>query len=120
MSKKNARVFVALDENPTKVPVECSSEEGITIGLIDTIMTAANALMYRDLKFPGVIEALKDLRSNESLRRLIVGDLGLNHNSLLKAYQYNALERTMRPKGFDPDKIGRGKLLDIKKSLNLE
>lgn len=66
-TKRKARVITAQD-NVHQVPVDCRSEEGITIGLIDTIMTCCAALRGRDLCHAQVVEALKDLRSDEALR----------------------------------------------------
>jgi hypothetical protein len=51
--------------------VECTSEEGVTIGLIDSIMTQAAVLNTRDLSSHDVKEALKDLRANKNLKFLL-------------------------------------------------
>lgn len=50
---------------------EFSSEDGITIGLVDSILTCAKVLRNRNLNQPEVIEALKDLYSDKSLRCLL-------------------------------------------------
>jgi hypothetical protein len=42
--------------------IECTSEEGITIGLIDAAIGALNALRGRDLSGTGAQEAIADLR----------------------------------------------------------
>lgn len=61
---------------------ECNSEDGITVGLIDTIMTCAAALKGRpgvtmdrwetDPRF-AVYEAMRDLAHNAALRELLHG-----------------------------------------------
>lgn len=51
--------------------VDCRSEEGITIGLVDAIISIGRILSERDLTSSvNVLEALKDLRSDEDLKRL--------------------------------------------------
>lgn len=51
--------------------IECGSEEGVTIGLIDSLMSITYALQGRDLTHPAIIEALKDLRHNKQLKALL-------------------------------------------------
>ena len=48
--------------------IDCRSEVGVTIGLIDMMITAARVLASRDLSDANVIEALKDIRSDEDVR----------------------------------------------------
>jgi hypothetical protein len=55
------------------VSTDCRTEEGVTVGLIDSIITAARVLAGRDLQSPAILEALKDLRSDEDVARLIRG-----------------------------------------------
>lgn len=50
---------------------ECSSEDGITIGLIDSILTSAKVLRSRNLDNPEVGEALKELVSSTELSYLL-------------------------------------------------
>jgi hypothetical protein len=58
-----------------KNAIDCRSTEGVTIGLIDSIMTAVHVLDARDLGGPNIKEALKDLASDNGLKRLIaIGD----------------------------------------------
>jgi hypothetical protein len=52
-------------------PIDCRSKEGITIGLIDSIMTAVRVLDGRDIGGENIKEALKDLAADKGLRRLI-------------------------------------------------
>ncbi|WP_278494908.1 hypothetical protein [Chryseobacterium arthrosphaerae] len=52
--------------------VDCRSEEGITIGLIDSLISIARVLAKRDLNETVQIkEALKDLRSDEDISHII-------------------------------------------------
>ena len=44
---------------------DCRTEEGITVGLIDTLITVCRVLRHRDLSDKEVKEALKDLSSDE-------------------------------------------------------
>ncbi len=53
---------------------DCRTEEGITTGLIDAIITAARVLARRDLAPVAVREALADLRSDEDLAALLVAE----------------------------------------------
>lgn len=77
--------------------IDCRSEEGITIGLIDTIITAAHALQGRDLAHPEVTEAIRDLQSDAELRELLMRSVGLDYDKVRMAYEIDALERTMLP-----------------------
>jgi hypothetical protein len=56
--------------------IDCRSEEGITIGLIDTILTAAHLLVDRDLDTPAVQEALDDFASSKEL--MLIKDAAKN------------------------------------------
>jgi hypothetical protein len=47
---------------------ECSSPEGITVGLIDAINTVSKVLVLQDLSHPAVIEALRDLRDDPAFQ----------------------------------------------------
>lgn len=64
------------------MPLECTSEAGITVGLIDSIMASANALKVRMKIEPpdmmGKVEifrALVDLKHNIALRELLCGEI---------------------------------------------
>lgn len=52
---------------------DCRSEVGITVGLIDSIITAARVLAGREKSSMEVREALKDLRADEDIKDLIEG-----------------------------------------------
>lgn len=83
--------------NTDTEPVECSSEEGITIGLIDTIITAAQTLKGRQVMFdhPAVKEALKDFYCCEELRALLLHAAGFDYKKVKLCYEVDALERAM-------------------------
>lgn len=60
--------------------MECNSEIGITVGLIDCLITIGNVLSDRDLSDPvgecEISKALDDLRANDNLKMLMnIGDL---------------------------------------------
>lgn len=61
---------VTMTDSTTAI-IDCDSEEGVTIGLIDAIITAAHVLRGRDLTSSGVQEAIMDLRSNWLVRSLM-------------------------------------------------
>lgn len=49
-------------DNTEMVVIECDSNEGITIGLIDGIIAQVRVLQDRDLSSTEVKEALKDMK----------------------------------------------------------
>lgn len=51
--------------------IDCRSETGITIGLIDAIISVARILARRDMNDPDIVEALKDIRSDEDVRKIL-------------------------------------------------
>lgn len=50
---------------------DCRSNEGITVGLVDAIISIARVLARRDLDHPDVIEALKDLAYDEDVKAIL-------------------------------------------------
>jgi hypothetical protein len=52
-------------------PIDCRSPEGVTIGLIDAILSVARIAAKRDLKNPAVQEALKDLAEDEDVHAVL-------------------------------------------------
>lgn len=50
---------------------ECRAPDGITVGLVDAMITAARVLVGRDLTSPGVREALADLRQDNDVAALL-------------------------------------------------
>lgn len=51
--------------------IDCRSEKGITIGLIDSIISICRILKDRNLNHEEVKEALKDLKSDEDLKFIL-------------------------------------------------
>lgn len=51
--------------------IDCRSPEGVTIGLIDAIISIARIVAKRDLKNPAVQEALKDFAQDEDIQKII-------------------------------------------------
>lgn len=52
---------------------DCRSVDGITVGLIDSIITAARVLRGRDQSSEAVAMALEDLRADEDVRAVMGG-----------------------------------------------
>ncbi len=52
-------------------PIDCRSEVGVTIGLIDSLIYVCRVLAVRPLDHPEVQEALLDLQGDEDLARLL-------------------------------------------------
>lgn len=74
---------------------DCRSAEGVTVGLIDGLITIARVLTLRDLSPAAVQEALIDLRSDEDLARVLGPAIGKGVNAqLLEALE--ALEEAAR------------------------
>jgi len=53
-----------------EVITDCRTEEGKTVGLIDSIIFIARILAERDLSTDTVKSALKDFRNDEDVRRI--------------------------------------------------
>ncbi len=51
-------------------PIDCRSDAGVTIGLIDAIISIARIVAKRDLKNPGVEDALLDFLDDDDLLTL--------------------------------------------------
>lgn len=49
----------------------CRSEEGITVGLIDAVISICRVLKHRRLKTQACSEALKDFQSDEDVKFLM-------------------------------------------------
>ena len=62
-----------------EIHTDCRSEEGITVGLIDAVISVCRILRDRDFSSPAVSEALEDLRSDEDF-------LSLAGNNVRKIY----------------------------------
>lgn len=52
------------------ISTDCRTEDGITVGLIDSIITISRILSQRDLSSHNVKEALKDLKSDKDFKNL--------------------------------------------------
>lgn len=50
---------------------DCRSEEGITVGLIDSIITACRILSKRQLRGHAITEALNDMRADRDVLKVI-------------------------------------------------
>ena len=59
----------------TEIVTDCRSEEGITVGLIDAIISICRVLSERDLSPPAVREAIEDLRTDEDVGSIFVAGL---------------------------------------------
>lgn len=55
----------------TEIYSDCRSEEGITIGLVDALISISRILSKRDLNSPQIKEALKDLVGDEDLKFIL-------------------------------------------------
>ena len=62
---------MANGEKMANCNTDCRSTEGVTVGLIDGLITIARVLTLRDLSPAAVQEALIDLRSDEDLSRVL-------------------------------------------------
>lgn len=52
-------------------PIDCRSEEGITVGLVDAIISIARILAKRDISPEAVKEALMDLAMDEDISKIM-------------------------------------------------
>ena len=86
---------MANGEKMANCNTDCRSAEGVTVGLIDGLITIARVLTLRDLSPAAVQEALIDLRSDEDLARVLGHAIGKGVNAqLLEALE--ALEDAAR------------------------
>ncbi len=69
--------YMATEHEP---PLECRSDVGITVGLVDSLLTIARVLKTRDLSSRDVQHALSDLRSDDAIFALIVGAINYVHD----------------------------------------
>lgn len=89
------------DTKSTTTSIDCTSQEGLIIGLVDSITSCANVLHKQyslqtllDMETPGITEALKDMASNLFLFQAIIR-LRLSHGKINEMYQTNELEKLM-------------------------
>lgn len=59
---------------PNETHTDCRSEEGVTVGLIDAIITVCNLLAQRNLTGVPVQEALKDLHADQCVNYVLRGE----------------------------------------------
>ena len=62
------------EHNEHNEHIECRSEEGITIGLIDSLIYICRVLVKRDMTLPKVIEALKDIQDDDDCAKILNAD----------------------------------------------
>jgi hypothetical protein len=53
------------DGEPVEIVTDCRSETGVTVGLVDSLITTCRVLAPRDMQSVEVQEALKDLFGDE-------------------------------------------------------
>ncbi|HQU83887.1 MAG TPA: hypothetical protein PKY59_12205 [Pyrinomonadaceae bacterium] len=53
---------------------DCRTEEGVTIGLIDSIIFIARVLAKRNLSSENIKSALIDFRNDEDIKKLLIED----------------------------------------------
>ena len=53
-----------------KITTDCRTEVGITVGLVDAIISIARVLAVRDLSLPEVQEAILDLKLDKDVLKL--------------------------------------------------
>jgi hypothetical protein len=58
-------------EDSKHIKTDCREEDGITVGLIDSLISIARILAKRDFKPESVQEALKDLRSDKDIAKIL-------------------------------------------------
>lgn len=58
-------------ENKDRDAIDCRDENGITVGLVDALISIARILSKRDLNDSAVKEALKDLADDEDVAEIL-------------------------------------------------
>jgi len=66
----NFDVILTNQKSP-KNATDCRSEEGITVGLVDSIISIARVLAKRDFTPTAVVESLKDLADDEDVKSIL-------------------------------------------------
>ena len=67
-----AKFKIETFEQTGVVPIDCRSEEGVTIGLIDSLITQARLLSGRSLDTENIQEALNDLRADADIKKIFL------------------------------------------------
>lgn len=70
--------------NANNEVVDCRSEAGITVGLIDALISVARVLAPRDFKNPEVQEALNDLAQDEDIQAILAAGLHARSQAWIK------------------------------------
>lgn len=60
-----------MSEQGPEFAIDCRSDEGVTVGLVDSLIAISRVLSRRDLTPGPVREALKDLSDDEDLRFIL-------------------------------------------------
>lgn len=86
--------------------LDCRSEEGVTVGIIDAIITLCHLMDKRDTSPVTVQEALKDLRADESFRDLLTTETIVSELKNLSFAELRAIKDAIdvilfRTVGFD-------------------
>lgn len=50
---------------------DCRDQDGITVGLVDALISISRILVHRNLDDPAVKEALKDLAADEDIAEIL-------------------------------------------------
>jgi hypothetical protein len=58
-------------EKVVHTTTDCRDENGITVGLIDALISIVRVLSKRELKASAIQEALKDLVNDEDLKKIL-------------------------------------------------
>lgn len=67
----HARNRLGIPRPVSSMPLECRSQEGITVGLLDSLIAIARIAAHRDLTTPHVVEALHDLVVDEDIKTIL-------------------------------------------------
>lgn len=65
--------------NANVCSTDCRSEDGITVGMIDAMISIARVLRTRNLNNDSVLEALKDIRSDEDIAWILKNQMDENY-----------------------------------------
>lgn len=67
LRKEKSSVLTEKKMSGMNSTTDCRSEEGITVGLIDALISVARVLSRRYFASPAVVEALRDLADDEDI-----------------------------------------------------
>jgi hypothetical protein len=71
LSLAEQELFIDRVKQKLTKTIDCRSDEGVTIGLIDTLITVSRVLSDRDFSSIAVKEALKDLAEDKDLSAIM-------------------------------------------------